>query len=260
MKECRIFLFLWLKNGQFAKISGLELQSKRKIMKKELFRPHLDILPKAQRTLWAEFVDVPADFILYGGTAVALHLGHRQSVDFDFFAKKGFNPLELATQLPFLRNAVITQSEPNTLGAVVDRGGSVKLSFFGVPKIPQLAEPCLTQDIHLKVADILDLAGTKVAVVQQRAEKKDYLDIDAILESGKVGLATALAAGKAIYGQAFNPESTLKALCYFDDGNVKTLDDEIRRRLVKAVKQVDLDKLPIIKPTRPDKANNKVKP
>ena len=49
------------------------------------FIPRLDILPEPQRRLWDELATVPAEFVLYGGTAIALHLGHRQSEDFDFF-------------------------------------------------------------------------------------------------------------------------------------------------------------------------------
>ena len=46
---------------------------------------YLTILPSAQRRLWDELRDVPETFILYGGTAIALQIGHRHSVDFDFF-------------------------------------------------------------------------------------------------------------------------------------------------------------------------------
>ncbi len=49
------------------------------------FNPRLDILPLSQRRLWDELGELPEEFVLYGGTAIALHLGHRQSVDFDFF-------------------------------------------------------------------------------------------------------------------------------------------------------------------------------
>ena len=42
------------------------------------FVPRLDILPAAQRQLWTELNDVPPEFVLYGGTAIALHLGHRE--------------------------------------------------------------------------------------------------------------------------------------------------------------------------------------
>ena len=48
------------------------------------FVPRIDMLLAPQRRLWDELIDVPEQFVLYGGTAVALYLGHRDSVDFDF--------------------------------------------------------------------------------------------------------------------------------------------------------------------------------
>jgi hypothetical protein len=207
---------------------------------------HLNILPHAQRLLWPELASIPKDFTLYGGTAIALRLGHRESIDFDFFGTKNFNPLDLASSLSLLKDADIVQSEPSTLTAMVHRGqGTVKLSFFGVPAIPRLREPFVA-DNGLKIASILDLAGTKVSVVQVRAELKDYLDIDAMLTSREIDLATALAAGKAIYGSTFSPQSTLKALCYFEDGNVHLLPREVRERLIKYVTAVDLTKIPVL--------------
>ena len=56
------------------------------------FQPRLGILPPSQRALWPKLVAVRERFILYGGTALALHLGHRASVDFDFFS---FQPFEV---------------------------------------------------------------------------------------------------------------------------------------------------------------------
>jgi len=58
----------------------------------QAFLPHLDVLPAAQRRLWGELAAVPEGFVLYGGTALALHLGHRKSLAFDFF---GNNRLSL---------------------------------------------------------------------------------------------------------------------------------------------------------------------
>jgi hypothetical protein len=48
---------------------------------------------------------IPAWFVLYGGTALALRLGHRASEDFDFFSKQGFRPDDLERQVPFLEGA-----------------------------------------------------------------------------------------------------------------------------------------------------------
>ncbi len=210
------------------------------------FTPRLDILPPPQRQLWDELAGVPAEFVLYGGTAIALHLGHRNSLDFDFFGDLDFDPGNLLRRMPFMKGAEITQQGPNTLSGIVNRNGAVKVSFFGLPEIPRLQTPHVAPDSALKVASLLDLAGMKAAVVQQRAEAKDYIDIDALIEDGRVDLPTALGAGRAIYGTQFNPEITLKALCFFDDGNLHTLPEEVKVHLREAVKAVDLDRLPVI--------------
>ena len=212
------------------------------------FAPRLDILPPPQRRLWDELAAVPAEFVLYGGTAIALHLGHRQSVDFDFFGNRPLDPTRLVPALAFLAGATATQREPNTFSCIVDRGGAVKLSFFGAPGIPRLLPPLIAADNGLRVASLLDLAGMKASVVQMRAEAKDYLDIDAILTDGRIDLPTALAGARAIYGRSFNPLATLKALAYFEDGTVRRLPKAVRDRLVQASREVDLDDLPPIAP------------
>ncbi|MSP03355.1 MAG: hypothetical protein EXR07_20280 [Acetobacteraceae bacterium] len=210
------------------------------------FVPRLDILPPPQRRLWDELSTVPPEFVLYGGTAIALHLGHRKSEDFDFFGNRPLDPAQLVPAVPFLTNAIVTQREPNTLSCTVDRGGLIKLSFFGLPGLPRLSPPLIAPDIGLRVASLLDLAGTKVSVVQMRAEAKDYIDIDALLTSGRIDLLTALAAARAIYGTPFNPQSTLKALSYFNDGNLRRLVRPVKDRLAKAAREADLDRLPTI--------------
>jgi hypothetical protein len=210
------------------------------------FHPHLEILPTAQMRLWRELSAVPDDFVLYGGTALALHLGHRNSDDFDFFARRPLDLSELEGAIPFLAGAKIIQREKNTLSAIVERGEPVKVSFFGVPKLPQLAPAHIVGGNNIKIASLLDLAGTKASVIQVRAEAKDYLDLDALMRLGQIDLPTALAAAHALYGPSFNPEVTLKALSYFDDGNLRDLSDDLRLRMVNAAREVDLDHLPVL--------------
>jgi hypothetical protein len=210
------------------------------------FVPRLDILPAPQRRLWGELVAVPREFVLYGGTALALQLGHRQSLDFDFFGDRPLDPTNLISAVAFLAGAVVTQLEPNTLSCTVDRGGAVKLSFFGLPRMPRLLPPLIAQDNYLQVASLLDIAGAKASVVQVRAEAKDYFDIDALLTDGRIDLPTALAAAQVIRGEQFNPQSTLKALSYFGDGNLRRLPKSVKDRLAKASRAVDLDRLPAI--------------
>jgi len=70
-----------------------------------MFTPKLETLPLAQRALWQKLREVPSEFVLYGGTAIALHLGRRESVDFDFFGNREFNPADLYRRVPFLTGA-----------------------------------------------------------------------------------------------------------------------------------------------------------
>jgi hypothetical protein len=203
------------------------------------------MLPPPQRKLWPELGATPESFTLYGGTALTLRLGHRASVDFDFFSNAPFDPESLTSIIPYLKDSERVRIAPHTLTYRVDRGGAVLVSFFGGLGLGQVAAPEPVRDMPLHVASLLDIAGTKAAVVQKRAEGRDYLDIDALLQRG-IDLPTVLAAGIVVYGRTFNPLVTLKALSYFDD--VPTLPTEVRARLSKAVEAVDVTRLPTLTP------------
>jgi hypothetical protein len=101
--------------------------------------------------------------------------------------------------------------------------------------------------MSLHIASLLDIAGTKAAVVQKRAEVKDYIDVDAILQQG-IDVPTLLAAGAVVYGRKFNPMITLKALSYFED--VRALPEKVRARLARAVEGVNVTRLPVLIPYR----------
>jgi hypothetical protein len=232
---------LWLAGSPL--VNRLQIKYTQPTIMTSTFAPHLDILPPPQRRLWDELGAVPSEFVLYGGTAVALHLGHRQSVDFDLFADRDIDPQKVYQSLAFLDGSTITQQEPNTLTCLLDRSGPVKVSFFGLPHIRRIREPVACPGNALKVASMIDLAATKALVVQQRAQAKDYMDIDALITAG-ITLPEALAAAKLVYGSAFSPTPTLKALSYFGDGDLETLIQDVRERLVRAVQAVDPLRLP----------------
>jgi hypothetical protein len=94
--------------------------------------------------------------------------------------------------------------------------------------------------------EFLPHLDVQASVLQVRAEAKDYIDMDALMTKGKIGLPTALAAAQKLYGPSFNPEITLKALSYFGDGNLRALPEEMKQRLVVAAREVDLERLPNI--------------
>ena len=216
-----------------------------------MFSPRLDILPPAQRRLWDELRGTPAHFTLYGGTAIALRLGHRQSADFDFFSMQTFEPRMIFASVPYLKGGVVRQSEANTLTCSVERGGPVLLSFFGGLSLGQVETADRVEGPEIPVASLLDLAGLKVAVVTQRAELKDYLDIHALLTDAKIDLARMLAAAQAVYGDEFNPLIALKALAYHEDAALAQLSSGARRDIVAAVRGVDVAHLPAMTPLRP---------
>jgi hypothetical protein len=206
------------------------------------FKPCMEILPDAQKRLWPKLINATnLGFTLYGGTAIALRLGHRDSVDFDFFSEKPLDREAIKSACPFVGQSMTIQDQDNTWVVLVTDGKSerehVKVSFFGNIAFGRVGEPDLTEDGVLLVASFDDLMATKVKVVLQRAEAKDYRDIAAMLNAG-VSLARGLASARQLFGPNFQPSESLKALVYFNDGDLKTLNHGEKKTLVDAVKVV----------------------
>ncbi|MBV9072033.1 MAG: hypothetical protein JOZ10_00255 [Acidobacteria bacterium] len=162
----------------------------------------------------------------------------------NFFSNEAFEPEELWKEIEYLRTARIDLRGDNTLTAVLDRRGPVKVSFFGDVGMSHVHEPDLTEN-GLQVASLLDLTATKLKTVQQRAEAKDYGDIVAALNAG-IDLSEALGAGQSVYGGSFSALAALKALTYFEDGNLPTLPADVRQRLITEAAKVKLQRLPAI--------------
>lgn len=217
----------------------------RTMQQAQRFAPKLEILPPAQRRLWEELKHTPKDFVLYGGTALALRLAHRTSEDFDFFSNHSFAPDSLRKAIPYLHQAEMSQFEANTLTAIVDRSGPVKVSFFGGLALNRIQDPDVTLDSGIQVASLLDIAATKLATIQQRAQARDYQDIAAIMIA-KITLSDALAAAAAVYGKQFNGALSLKALTYFADGDLPQLSSDTREQLRTLAAQVNLKQIPVL--------------
>lgn len=214
-----------------------------------ILAPVLSVLPPQQRRLFDRLGPTPKDFVLYGGTALALRFGHRQSVDFDFFSHRAFQAPDLFRQIPYLQGQSVTQEGESTLSCEVGTGTeAVKLSFFGGLTLHQVDPPDIVESNGIAVASLKDLFGTKCATVPQRNEGKDYLDIHALLTKGRIELPVGMACAAAIYGRQYNPVLTLQALSYFDD-LPEPLPQGVRLDLLAAVKSVSLQALPSITST-----------
>jgi len=141
---------------------------------------HADILTAVQKKALRRLgpFALREGFYLGGGTAVALQLGHRRSIDFDWFTSAHLaDPLRLAASLgqekiPFLTG----QIERGTLYGSVYR---VRVSFFDYAY--PLLKPALNwKDYSCPLASLADLACMKLAAIAQRGSKKDFVDIYAL--------------------------------------------------------------------------------
>jgi hypothetical protein len=199
----------------------------------ELFDPRVDILPHAQREIWPQLTPArDLGFVLYGGTAVALHLGHRTSIDFDFFKAESLDKGAIISAFQFMGDARTVQESVNTL--VVDvtmPAGHVKVSYFGGLALGRVNDPVLTRDKVLLVASLEDLLATKLKAILDRAEAKDYRDIAAMLSAG-VSLENALGAFSKLYGS--DAAIPLRALGFFKDGDLPSLSKADRDLLCAA--------------------------
>ena len=210
-----------------------------------IIAPDFSRLPPAQRLLWPELrPSVELGFVLYGGTAISLHLGHRRSVDFDFFHDRALSRDEIRTAFAFIRRSTTLQDSKDTLVVTVPgpgsgRGGrdNVKVSFFGGMSFGRVGDPLLCDDGVMRIASLEDLMAHKLKVILQRSEQKDYQDIAAMIRAG-AEVPRGLAAARLLFGKAFQPAASLKALTYFKDGDLGRLSGADRSTLIEAAKSV----------------------
>ena len=196
------------------------------------FEPKIEILPSAQKEIWQRLAPAPSlSLVLYGGTAIALHLGHRISVDFDFFSAAPLEKSRIEKSFPFVKSAQTIIEDPNTLVIMTNMpSGPVRVSFFGGVGFGHVNEPLETSDSVLLVASLDDLLATKLKAILDRAEAKDYRDIAAILSNG-----VSLEKGLAAFSKMFNkdPALPLRALGFFKDGDLPTLP-EVDQKLLRS--------------------------
>ncbi|MBC7226299.1 MAG: nucleotidyl transferase AbiEii/AbiGii toxin family protein [Thermoflexales bacterium] len=185
----------------------------------------LQALPDNVQSLLKQLGRLPtvAHFYLAGGSALALHLGHRISVDLDFFTPQNDYEHELLIQeLQSVGRLLVRQQRPGTLNAVLE---GTQVSFFIYPY--PLLDPC--QDLWgVRVAGVLDLALMKLAAIGQRGRKRDFIDLYFICHRGYT-LETLLARMPEKFPRVEYPSyHLLRALAYFPDAEA----DEMPQMLV----------------------------
>jgi Nucleotidyl transferase AbiEii toxin, Type IV TA system len=201
------------------------------------FRPYFQTLPESQQRLWTHLSPAKnMGFCLYGGTALALRFGHRLSIDFDFFSALPLDKVALIEQFPILKDATVLQESPNSYVALArppESSDQVKLSFFGQMNFGRVGKPELTDDGVMWVSSTKDLMATKLKVLFDRVELKDYIDLAVLIESG-VSLVDGVCDAKALF-KTFNPLYCLKTLSYFDLEELQGLGQAEKTLLSQAV-------------------------
>ena len=198
-------------------------------------KPHLEILPLPQCAFWEEHAQsVPEGWVLYGGTAVALRFGHRSSADFDFFSHRELDEDRLRRDLGPLRDGTVVVRRPDTLIVAAPVGsGEVRLSFFGSVGFGRVDEPDQLAG-KFPIASPLDLLATKLKVLLQRIEPKDYLDVEVLLRGG-LSLNQGVSAALALFPDQINPLDIVKAVGWFKEGGLDVqLPDGIKDFLTAA--------------------------
>lgn len=145
---------------------------------------------------------------LVGGTALALQLGHRKSIDIDLFGEIDFRSINKAKTFEKFREIKTIKASDNINILLVD---GVKVDFVNYT-YPWLEEQIVTQEI--RIAGLKDIAAMKLAAITGRGSKKDFIDIYFLLK------AFSLKELMAFYNQKYSDGSeymVLKSLTYFGD-------------------------------------------
>lgn len=203
---------------------------------------HLEILDEERTSFLPQLASFKDDFYLAGGTGLALQLGHRDSVDFDFFQKISYQPSELlekVIQLFVGAEVTAVQEETNTLTVLINR--SVKLSFFTYPY--PLLKPLLSTE-YFQIASLEDIGCMKLSAISSRSLLKDYVDLYFITQTIPLNVLLELAATKF---PNLDSNLLLKSLVYFDDiidepiifkEEHKVSQDEIQHYFVQEVQKI----------------------
>lgn len=175
-----------------------------------------NILPKATRKALDYLKDASwlpkGNWYLAGGTALALQVGHRQSVDLDFFTTdKTFPPAEVIANL----SDNVWQAEIVKEGTIYGKIHNAKVSFIAYPFFLP-AKPKL-QYGFVEVLDKDDIAVMKIVALSQRGRKRDFLDLYWYAKNVAPLLSVIEKLPKQYPNIAHNFHHIIKALTYFDD-------------------------------------------
>ena len=173
---------------------------------------HYEILDNKRRNILPLLKEFKEDFYMAGGTALALQIGHRDSIDFDFFYQGDFDTTVLFTRIKKVFSdfrILKIQEDKNTLTVLID--DNIKISFFSYD-YNLLKDKIEEENFYLASKE--DIACMKLSAILGRASNKDYVDLYFILQEIDLSCLLDLANKKF---SDIDINLILKSLVYFDD-------------------------------------------
>jgi len=174
---------------------------------------HKEILTKEQVELLPLLKEFKDKFYMVGGTAIALHIGHRRSIDFDLFSEKKFQNFRIRKTFSlFVKKEKTLVDRPGELTMLLH---NIKFTFFNFPY--HISHPEKLDSV-VSMPNLLTLAAMKAFALGQRAKWKDYVDLYFIMKKfHTIGEISKKA--DQLFGTNFNERMFREQLVYFSDVN-----------------------------------------
>jgi hypothetical protein len=202
-----------------------------------LLTPHWEALTPKTRAAFRVAAGLPfiPRYYLAGGTGLALHLGHRFSVDLDFFspAADSVGPDERAAMQAAFADPSLAIAHDKDMTFVATWQG-VGISFFRLALYPLVQEPLPLEGVP--VTTVEEIGAMKLAAIMARGTRKDYIDLYFILQRTPLERLFEVAAVKYAAVRTF-AVSTVRALTYFVDAEATPMPQMIERTSWATVKR-----------------------
>lgn len=172
---------------------------------------HSEILSDRQQDLLSLMAQFRREYYLVGGTAIALYIGHRRSIDFDLFKFSAINHkrnLDRIAATPFKH--IVTRRVMEQMNLIVN---DVKVTFF---QYPFPVTPTEHFDKYFRLPSLLQLAAMKAYALGRRSKWKDYVDLYFLLRE-HFTIADITDTATQLFGELYSEKMFRSQLCYFDD-------------------------------------------
>lgn len=196
-----------------------------------------EILNDQQIQLLPLLAQFRREYYLVGGTAIALFIGHRRSIDFDLFKPSAINHkrnLEKIADTPFAH--IVTRRVSEQMNLLIN---NVKVTFF---QYPFPVDPKVKFENYFRLPSLIQLAAMKAYALGRRSKWKDYVDLFFLLRD-HFTIADISHTATQIFGELYSEKMFRSQLCYFDDIDYTEAvdwiianppaDEEIRQALIR---------------------------